>query len=108
MFSNRISNSIHQRVAAISMALAIAGFAGGASAALPDRGDVDYDWTSRFDLGIDVSDVVKTPAGVAAFLTTLEPETQRIIMTTCDRYMEKSIRLHSRDAWQFCRIAVDL
>jgi hypothetical protein len=95
------------RVAAIGFAMALA--TGGADAAInPDPNDPDYEWHNRFDLGIDVRDVVKTPDGVRSFLATLEPETQRIIMITCDRYMERSIRLHSRDALQFCRVAVDL
>jgi hypothetical protein len=108
MLNNRTS-SIRGLVHAAAVAFAAAMSAGGAYAAInPDPNDPDYDWHNRFDLGIDVRDVVKTPQGVRSFLATLEPETQRIILTTCDRYMERSIKLHSRDAYQFCRVAVDL
>jgi hypothetical protein len=111
MINNQNSNSTSIRglAAAAAVAFAVVLSTGSGYAAInPDPNDPDYEWHNRFDLGIDVRDVVKTPDGVRSFLATLEPETQRIIMITCDRYMERSIRLHSRDVLQFCRVAVDL
>jgi hypothetical protein len=112
MTNNRMSKQAWQwrhasirAAAAIAMALSVTA----ANAALPPNpNDPDYDWFGTIDLGINVSGVEKTPRGVGTFLATLEPQTRRIIVATCNRYMEQSIILHSRDALQFCRVAVDL
>jgi hypothetical protein len=55
-----------------------------------------------FDLGIDVTGVPKTPAGVRAFLLGLAPNTKDILVTTCQHYMEYPEGVQSHDTKAFC------
>jgi hypothetical protein len=106
--SNQPSSSPRGRLAVFATLAFATVLWSGTAAAFISRDDPDADWTNRFDLGIDVSDVVKTREGIRAFLATLAPETRRVIMATCEHYMERSSNLRGQDTIPFCSVAVEL
>jgi hypothetical protein len=55
-----------------------------------------------FDLGVDVTGVLKTPAAAKAFLLGLAPGSQTIIQTTCAHYVQNPEGVASRDTLDFC------
>ena len=61
---------------------------------------------TTFDLGIDVGGVANTPIGVKDFLGSLAPETQRVIETTCEHYMENPQAVRDGDTLAFCAVVV--
>jgi hypothetical protein len=92
-------------VTALLSAMSISGAR--AAYSLDDINSDDFAWTKRLDLGIDVSEVAKTPQGIRTYIAQLPPITQYVIMTTCEHYMEFPAGLKSADTYAFCRIAVE-
>jgi hypothetical protein len=90
--------------AAAALALSLS-----AGATLADDADNDTPVLAQpstvFDLGVDVSNVGGTPAAVQRFLSSLEPETQRVIMSTCDHYMEAPVTATEQNTLTFCSLA---
>ena len=62
--------------------------------------------STRFDLGVNVSGVERTPESVAAYLNGLPPETKRAVMAACDNYMRYPGSAEAVETVAFCRIAV--
>ena len=61
--------------------------------------------TSILDLGIDVSNVELTPQGVGAFLASLDPQAQGVLITTCNHYLTTPNAAQAYTL-QFCGILV--
>jgi hypothetical protein len=59
-----------------------------------------------FDLGVDVSNVPLTKTAVNQFLTTLGPDGQRIMVTTCQNYLGNPSQVVSGRTIAFCRVVL--
>jgi hypothetical protein len=58
---------------------------------------------TNFDLGVDVSNVPLTRAGLGQFLATLSPEGQTIMFRTCQNYLGNPSQVQSPRTIEFCR-----
>src|SRR3954464_15095221 len=88
-----------------ALAIGIASVLAGGTARA-DINDSDATWSSHFDLGVDVSGVIRNAAGVRDFLSHYAPETQNAIMGSCETYMLHPNTAQSRDTLPFCSVAV--
>ena len=93
----------------IAAAVAAGLFAG---AALADDADTDNTFTTQmngpdtvFDLGIDVTGVPHTLAGVQGYLATLDPVTRTTVVKACDTFMAYPSSAQDRETIAFCAIA---
>jgi hypothetical protein len=62
--------------------------------------------STRFDLGINVGNVDRTPEAVTAYLNGLPPESKRAVMAACDNYMAYPGSAEAVETIAFCRLAV--
>jgi hypothetical protein len=62
--------------------------------------------STRFDLGVNVSGVDRTPEAVTAYLNSLPPEAKQSVMAACDNYMAHPGSAQAVETIAFCRIAV--
>jgi hypothetical protein len=110
----------------VSAALSTAALGTGALAADPDAGnplvetnnnnDLSQDLTDQLsfpklnpkstlvDLGIDLTDVPTTPAGVSTFLASLDPQAQAILINSCAHYLTTPNAAQSQYTVQFCGV----
>ena len=58
---------------------------------------------TNFDLGVDVSNVPLTRAGLTQFLATLSPQGQTIMFRTCQNYLGDPRQVRSPRTIEFCR-----
>ena len=58
-----------------------------------------------FDLGIDVTGVPHTLAGVQGYLATLDPVTRTTVVKACDTFMAYPSSAQERETLAFCSIA---
>jgi hypothetical protein len=59
---------------------------------------------AMLDLGIDLTDVALTPQGVNSFLASLDPQAQRILLTSCAHYLTTPNSAQSPYTVQFCGV----
>src|ERR1041384_2997553 len=82
-----------------------------AGAALADDADNNNDNLPMsgpdtvFDLGIDVTGVPHTLAGVQGYLATLDPVTRTTVVRACDTFMAYPSSAQERETLAFCSIA---
>ena len=65
--------------------------------------DSDERSSTMFDLGIEVNNVPPTKAGVLGFMSTLAPQTQTILVRTCQNYLSRG-QARSPYTINFCRV----
>jgi hypothetical protein len=56
------------------------------------------------DLGVDLTDVPITPAGVTAYLASLDPQAQAILINSCTHYVATPNAAQSNYTVQFCGV----
>jgi hypothetical protein len=60
--------------------------------------------STMFDLGIEVNNVPPTKAGVSRFMASLEPQTQYILVRTCQNYLSRRGQARSPYTINFCQV----
>jgi hypothetical protein len=82
---------------------AVVAFSFVAAAALPATAQEAKEDPTYFDLGIDVTLLPKDPAGAKKFLASQPPETQRVLLASCDRYVKFPMSAEMPETIQFCK-----
>ena len=85
-------------------ASAQASFCIGNTFACRDFGPFSDRNNTNFDLGIDVSNVPMTPAGVNQVMASLSPEGQTIMLHTCQNYLGYPSQVRSPRTIEFCHV----
>jgi hypothetical protein len=62
--------------------------------------------SAMLDLGIDLTDVPLTPLGVNTFLASLDPQAQRILLTSCAHYLTSPNSAQSQYTLEFCEVLI--
>jgi hypothetical protein len=57
---------------------------------------------AMLDLGIDLTDVPLTAQGAATFLASLDPEAQRVVITSCSHFLTTPNSAQATYTIQFC------
>ena len=60
--------------------------------------------STAFDLGVDVTGVTLTKAGVAQFLGSLAPDERQVIVATCRHYVANPGAVQSATTVTFCKL----
>jgi hypothetical protein len=61
---------------------------------------------AQLDLGIDLTDVALTPQGVGTFFASLDPNAQRIMLTSCAHYLSTPNSAQATVTIQFCDLLI--
>jgi hypothetical protein len=110
-------------VAAIGFAAMLGGVASaqqapGSDDELNNTGDLSQDLSDKLtfpqlgpksgllDLGIDLTDVALTPSGVNAFVASLDPQAQRILINSCAHFLTTPNSAQSQYTLQFCEVLI--
>jgi hypothetical protein len=93
---------------AAAAAVVLTAFLSTAALAAVEPSDTDSSSSNidRFDLGVDVSAVPATPAGVRSFLATLPADGASAVVAGCEHLMLNPESARSQDALTFCSVLV--